>query len=663
VQKTIDQELEKELVRREQAEEKLRQSEEWLRAIFDASRDGILVEDKGFIVYINNAYTRMLGYDMPEELMGTNISEILSPDDAERMSGYGAARLRGETPPTVYEFNARRKDGSLLGVEAAVSTSVVAGKTYITTAIRDITERKRVEEALRASENELLAFFAAMNDVILILNREGRFLKVAPTNPASLFMPLDEILGKTAYEIFPADTAAFLMDSVRRALDSRQPVNVEYNLNIHGDEMWFVGTASPLTEETVIFVARDVTERHRATEALRRSEEQLQQSQKMESIGTLAGGVAHDFNNLLTAILGNAQLALRKLAPDHPVHHRLIEIESAGNRATALTRQLLAFGRCQRLERKTLNLNDTIHDIMKMLRRIIGEDVEVSVRESFHLAAVFADPTQIEQILMNLAVNARDAMPGGGRLNITTRNVTLDEEYCRQHSYAVPGTYVQMIVSDTGAGMDAETRERIFEPFFTTKEVGKGTGLGLSMVYGIVKQHDGLIEVESEPEQGTTFRIYLPANGKIVKEEEPAVLPPVIGGMETILVADDDEALRELTHSVLEELGYAVLLAKDGAEAVEIYEANRERISLLLFDIMMPRMGGREAYERIRAAGSGNLDVIFMTGYSAEIVQSEFVKQNEFIEEAGAVLIQKPYSIENLGRNVRAVLDEALKCK
>jgi nitrogen-specific signal transduction histidine kinase len=400
-----------------------------------------------------------------------------------------------------------------------------------------------------------------------------------------------------------------------------------------------------------VTVVTDMTERYVL-------EDQLRQSQKMESIGTLAGGVAHDFNNLLTAILGYTQMTMSEISPDGKLYAHLAEVEKAGKRATSLTRQLLAFSRRQRLERKTINLNDVINDVTKMLKRIIGEDVNVSIRESISLPPVLADPAQIEQVIMNLAVNARDAMPDGGQLVIETNSVSIDESYQREHPYATPGSYVQLVISDSGTGMDQATKQRIFEPFFTTKDVGRGTGLGLSMVYGIIKQHEGMIEVDSELGQGTSFKIYLRVARQTVSTETRETLPPLHGGSETILVAEDEEALRGLARTILEQLGYTVLLASDGAEAVEVFEANREAVSLLVLDIVMPRMGGREAYESILKSGS-NVPALFMTGYSAQIVQSQFVAQNEFLERTGSPHIEKPYSLEAFGRKVREALDRA----
>jgi signal transduction histidine kinase len=394
----------------------------------------------------------------------------------------------------------------------------------------------------------------------------------------------------------------------------------------------------------------EAAERNLAEQALIESEERLQHSQKMEAIGTLAGGVAHDFNNLLTAIIGNAQLALAGLRPKDPLYDRLIEIEHSGKCAAELTRQLLIFSRRERLEPSTIDLNDTIGQFAKLLRRIIGEDIELRFQGAADLSTVFADPGQMEQVLMNLAVNARDAMPEGGELIIETQNIIVDETYCRTHPYARPGKYVQISVTDTGAGMNTDTQQHIFEPFFTTKEVGKGTGLGLAMAYGIIKQHEGMIEVYSEVGHGTTFKIYLPAQEKAVEEKVHETQPMLKGGAETILVAEDDETLQRLLTGMLTGLGYKVILTRDGEAAVETYSSHRDQIDLVILDMVMPRMGGREAYERIRTLGS-DVPVIFMTGYSAEIAKSRFVL------ETGAAFIQKPYGIAALGHKVREALD------
>ena len=392
----------------------------------------------------------------------------------------------------------------------------------------------------------------------------------------------------------------------------------------------------------------EIEDRAHAEDALRRTEEWLMHSQKLEAIGSLAGGVAHDFNNLLTAILGNTQLLLDKTSEDNPHRNRILEIEKAGKKAAALTRQLLAFSRRQLLERCAVSLNDTVGGTIKMLERIIGEDVQVSKVLSADLWTVYADPAQIDQVLMNLGVNARDAMPNGGRLLISTKNVVLDESYSIHYPYALPGKYIQLEVSDTGSGMDAKTRQRIFEPFFTTKEIGKGTGLGLSMAYGIIKQHYGHINVYSEIGHGTTFRVYLPAIELAVDEEAIRAAPKYGGGTETILVAEDEEALRWLVKDILEALGYKVLLAEDGKSAVEVFVKNLERIDVLLMDLVMPRMSGLEAYQQIQRLRP-NLPLVIMTGYSSESVHS--------FEKFDGLVLQKPYNVESLGSIIREALD------
>jgi PAS domain S-box-containing protein len=656
------------ITERKEAEDAHREIERSYRGLVEFSPDAVIVHSEGQIRYINPAGLKLLGAAHSDQIVSRQMLDFVHPDFHEIVKSRIQQTQQGILAQFIEEKFVRL-NGEAVAVEVGGIGIHYLGKPATQVIVREITERKRLE-AERDNERQLLgALFDQLPVGVLIRDMEGKYVRTNRSVCDILGFEYDGLIGLTTDKIVTLlkmtkpDGTPFMEEELASsiALKTERPsAPVEVLITTPAGEVRQINSnGAPVILESgavvgSVAVIVDVTEQH----AL---QEQLRQSQKMESIGTLAGGVAHDFNNLLTAILGNTQLALRRLSPNDPLQGRLIEVEKAGNRATSLTRQLLAFSRRQRLERKTLNLNNTVNDIMKMLKRIIGEDVDVHVQETGSLSPVFADPAQIEQVVMNLAVNARDAMPGGGTLTIETRNVTLGEAYRREHLYAKPGKYVEMIVSDTGTGIDAETRKRIFEPFFTTKEAGKGTGLGLAMVFGIVKQHGGMIEVESDLGQGTAFHVYLPVDEKAASDDATEdVLPPLRGGTETVLVAEDEEALRALAGNILEESGYTVLLAKDGAEAVEIYEANRERISLILMDIVMPRMGGREAYERISQLG-GAVPVLFMTGYSAEIVQYDFVKQNKFIEDAGAVLMQKPYSVEMLGRKVREVLDQTRK--
>ncbi|MGH9943980.1 MAG: PAS domain S-box protein [Pyrinomonadaceae bacterium] len=633
------------------------------RQFFDDASDILYAHDlAGNFTDFNRAGELATGYSR-DEARQLNIAQLVTPECLETARAAISCKVAGQGG-TVYELEMVAKDGRLIPIE--VSTRLIyddAGRPCEVQGIaRDISERRRTAEALRESEERYRGLFDDDLTGNFISTPDGRLLACNKAFTRTFgFASVEEALACSLMSIYPnAEGRRELVERVRR---ERKIENLESELRRVDD-----GKPVYAIENVVgTFDERgELSElRGYVFDDTRRKllEDQLRQSQKIEAVGQLAGGVAHDFNNLLTTIVGNTQLALRALPESSPARRRLEQIEDAAGRAAVLTRQLLAFSRRQTLDRRRLDLNDAVADIMKMLRRVIGEDVEVRVHSAPHLCPVFADPGQIGQIVLNLAVNARDAMPGGGQLVIETRSVTLDDAYCRAHDATKPGHYALLMVSDTGKGMNAETRKHIFEPFFTTKEVGKGTGLGLSMVYGIVKQHGGQIEVYSEPGHGTTFKIYLPAFTPAVERKghemsltaESAALPEAVeetsgGGHETILVAEDEAPLRALAQDVLEGLGYRVILAADGAEAVETFAGRPGEIDLVMLDVVMPRMGGREAYEQITRLRP-DVPTLFMTGYSTEMVQGRFIR------EARVPLLQKPYGLEDLAGKVRETLD------
>jgi signal transduction histidine kinase/CheY-like chemotaxis protein len=399
-------------------------------------------------------------------------------------------------------------------------------------------------------------------------------------------------------------------------------------------------------------ISRDITERKRAEKEMAALQEQLRESQKMEAIGRLAGGIAHDFNNLLTVIKGYSQLSLMELKEGDPLKGNIEEIQKGSQRAADLTRQLLAFSRRQVMEMKVLDLNTLLRDLDKMLRRIIGEDIELTTLLANDLGRVKIDPGQIEQVIMNLAVNAKDAMPSGGKLTIETANAVLDESYARNHADVKPGRYVMFSVSDTGVGMTPEVRERLFEPFFTTKQKGRGTGLGLSTVYGIVKQSGGNIWVYSEPGHGTTFKIYLSRVDEPLEQlREKTTREELLRGSETVLVVEDEEKVRKLTVEILGKQGYSVLDASQGDDALAISEKHKGPIHLILVDVVMPGISGTELTKRL-AFLRPETKILYMSGYTDNAIVHHGVL------EKGVNYIQKPFTIDELTRKVREALDK-----
>ncbi|MCC6487667.1 MAG: PocR ligand-binding domain-containing protein [Candidatus Hydrogenedentes bacterium] len=454
----------------------------------------------------------------------------------------------------------------------------------------------------------------------------------------------DEWMLRYAEEI-GADREEF-----RRAL-AEVPIMSQEKFTKVADALFLFANELSLKAYQNLQQARFIAERKRTEKEREKLEAQLRQAQKMEAVGQLAGGIAHDFNNLLQVILGQLEITLGHDGLDARTRERLASASEAAGRAAELTRQLLAFGRRQIIQPVNIDLNALIQGLLSMVRRCIGEHIELHFLPDKQIRTVHVDRSQIEQVVMNLCVNARDAMPSGGTLTIRTENATLDAGFCEEHPWAMEGQYVLLIVSDTGHGMDEETRAQMFEPFFTTKDLGHGTGLGLATVYGIVKQHNGLIQVSSAPREGTSLKIYIPCAERTVNGAIPHETPSAaVGGQETILVAEDEDIVRKLVTHILESAGYTVLAASDGEEAVRLFNEHDGRIDLALFDVIMPRLGGRDAMERIRAQHPG-ARFLFSSGYSEHAIDTNFVIQE------GLRLISKPYSKTDLLRAIRKELD------
>ncbi|HLG14591.1 MAG TPA: PAS domain S-box protein [Blastocatellia bacterium] len=622
--------------------------------ILNTAGEGIFnLDTQGRTTFVNPAGARMLGWDA-DEIIGQPMHSVLHHSRPD-----GSAYPADECPiyaalqdSSVHQRDDEvfwRKDGTAFPVEY-ISTPIrehgeVLGAVVV---FKDITERKKVEEALRASEERFsIAFNSSPHPMSISTFEEGRLIDVNDSFLRSCGYEREEVIGRTAAElnfwIAQKDRARM----TKQLQEQGSVSNLEFTFRKKSGEKRLVLLSAELielgSERCVLASANDVTD-------LKLLEEQLRQSQKLEAIGSLAGGVAHDFNNILTAIIGYSQLVLARMKPGSPHGAELGEVVKAGERAAGLTRQLLAFSRRQVLTPEVLDLNTVVTDTGAMLRRLIGEDIEMRTVLDPNLARVEADPGQIEQVLMNLVINARDAMPMGGKLIVETANVELDHSYAQRHASVSPGSYVMLAVTDQGCGMDAATRARIFEPFFTTKVGGKGTGLGLSTVYGIVQQSGGHIWVYSELGLGTTLKVYLPRVDDTVREAQEDVVEDPPEGWETALVVEDDEVVRQLVTLTLQQNGYNVLEAPDGPRALMICEEHLGPIHLLITDVVMPQMGGRTLAD-IVARQRPDTKVIFMSGYT----DSGVVELCNL--DAGAAFIQKPFTPSALARKVREVLD------
>ena len=521
---------------------------------------------------------------------------------------------------------------------------------------KEVAERKSAEEAAHDSEARYRLLFESNPFPMWVYDLETlSFLAINDAATHCYGYSREEFLNMTIKDIRPAEDVPTLLDNVTKVVSGLDEAGVWRHRKKDGTVIDAEITSYPLCfaeRRAELVLANDITRRKQTEDALRRSEEQLRQAQKMEAVGKLAGGIAHDFNNLVTVINGHTALSMRRLEQDNPLYRKLEVIKEAGERAASLTRQLLAFSRKQILQPKVLDLNHVIFETNKILQRLIGEDIDLFIGLMPELGKVRADPGQIEQVLMNISVNARDAMPKGGKLTIETANVDIDEGYASRHLSIRPGRYVMLAVSDTGCGMDAQTQERIFEPFFTTKEVGKGTGLGLSTVYGIVKQSGGSIWVYSELGRGTTFKIYLPCVDSPAEEFKVSTAETKTQlGTETVLLVEDEEMVREMTREILQESGYQVIEARHGHEALLVAEQHHGPIHLMLSDVVMPQMSGRELAEQLSPIRR-EMKVLYMSGYTDDAIVHHGVL------DEGMAFIEKPFTPNALARKLREVLNE-----
>lgn len=623
----------------------LEESEEWYRTLVEESFDGVFVQEGFKIIFASLRLHQMLGYSVGE-LEGLDHWVVYHPDYQGITRERAAARLRGEEVVSQYEVKLQRKDGTSFEGEVSARSVTVKGEPGVQVWVRDISKPKRSEEVQR----RLATAVEQAAEAIVITDTKGDIQYV---NPA-----FERITGYTREEVLGQDPSVLksgehdqkfyqnLWDTIKRGdVWTGRFINRKKDGSLYHEE----ATISPVRDSsgTIInFVAvkRDVTEHIRLSA-------QLLQAQKMEAVGTLAGGIAHDFNNLLQVTLGYSELLLAERAEDDPEYADLSRILQAAKNGAELVQRLLTFSRKVEPKPIPLDLNRRIVQVEKLLKRTIPKMIDIQMHLSDDLAEISADPIQMEQVLMNLAVNARDAMPDGGRLILETRNVTLDDEYCKSHVGADPGDYVLLTVSDTGYGMDKTTVEHIFEPFYTTKELGRGTGLGLAIVYGIVRQHQGLITCYSEVGSGTTFNVYFPAIDRHFElgVEMTGVMPAF--GTETILLVDDEAFVRDLGQRILSQAGYTVFTAGNGIEALDLFARKENQFDLVILDLIMPEMGGEACLRELLKIDPG-VKVLVASGYSAD------TSMRGPLEVGAKSFVSKPFRLKELLTQVRKVLDQ-----
>jgi PAS domain S-box-containing protein len=637
---------------RKLVEEALDQSEEQYRRLVEISPNTILVHSEGKIHYVNSAGVKLFGASGPQELIGRPYLDLVHPDDRAGSKERMEKASHGSRSAPLREHRFITLDGRVIDVESSGTAFKHRGKLMLQTVSINISERKQAENTLRESEKRYHDLMDLMPDAVMVWADE----KIVFANPAAarLLGAADpkELIGRLYRKVIHPDYRDIGKKRLQIAQNGGKLAMAEIMfIRLDGESVHCEATGEAITfhgRQAVLSAWRDITDRKKAEEEKARLASQLIQTQKMEAIGTLAGGIAHDFNNLLMGIQGHTSLMLMDVDSSHPMFEHLNEIKNHVKNSVNLTKQLLGFARGGKYETRTTDLNELIKNQTRMFQRTRKE---ITIYENYekNLWATDVDRGQIEQAMLNLYVNAWQAMPGGGDLTVKTETIIIDEKY-DAHFEVKPGKYVKISVADTGVGMDEVTRQRIFEPFFTTREMGRGTGLGLASVYGIIKNHEGFINVYSELGEGTTFTVYLPASGKAVVKEKRTYEKLVIG-QGTILLVDDEKMITDVGKQIIKRLGYDVLTAGGGKEAIEIYKENQDKIDLVVLDMIMPVMGGGETFEKLKEIDS-NVRVLLSSGYSLNSQASEI------LAKGCAGFIQKPFYMKEFSQKIAAILKE-----
>jgi len=667
-----------EITESKKAEEALQESEEKYSTLVENSLTGIYIDQGGKVVFANNKFAEIYKYPK-DELLGIESWRLVHPDDRGLTDEIRTKRLKGEEAPLAYEARGLTKNGDTIWITRRNTRIEYKGKTAILGNIvniterretekalqenirklqlayeqsiiyakqlnEEMTERKRVEEALRESEEQYRDMVENISEVIYTTNENGVITYISPVMESVSDYSPSELIGRVFTDVIYEDDLSRGTKQFEKILSGNPELSEYRIITKSGEARWVRSSSRPIFKENRVVglrgVLTDITES-------KRLETQLQQAQKMKAIGTLAGGIAHDFNNLLMGIQGNTSLMLLDLDSSHPYYERIETIEKQVRSGASLTSHLLGYARKGKYKVKPLDLNELVEEISNTFDRT-SKEITIHRELAKDLPAVEADKGQIEQVLLNLFINATDAMPGGGDLILKTTNVTHEDMKDRLYDPML-GNYVLLTVTDTGVGMDKDTMERVFDPFFTTKERGRGTGLGLASAYGIIKGHGGYIDVDSRKGQGSAFSVYLPASEKKVERVVKAV-KRLTKGTETVLLVDDEEVIRKVGKELLEALGYRVLLARDGKEAIEVYKKNLKDIDIVLLDMVMPNMGGGEAYDKIKEINP-DIKALLSSGFSVD------GEATEILDRDCNGFIQKPFTMKELSKKMRRLLE------